>query len=705
MNTSVLHGGRRWLAVLACLAGLIAAPAYAQTCGSANQRGAKIQGDAVLDNVFDFNEVSAGVFDPNKLTIKANPSSRPTVGPGVTYSWSQGAGQTPGSFSTPTGTETVFTVPDVAPLGEAITVTLTIHSVAPSCPGTWTDTITLNVVDKDDVVVNAKPVASAVATPSLVDEGVPVTLDGTASYDPEGLPLGYQWTQVSGTPVALSGADTDTASFEAPNTAYPAGDTLEFSLRVSDGVYEDVKNVTVNVTWVNDPPVTLLSCPLAVDERSAVELDGSESSDSDDGIASYAWTGGWPDVDLSAFDTQAITVTAPTLGYQDPGFYTFRLTATDAFGAYTFDDCTVQVRDVTPPRLDLPQDIDQEAESAAGNTVFYAASAFDAVDGTVPDDHFSCAPPSGSTFPLGTAPAKSHTTTVNCQATDSAGNTASASFNVTIRDTTPPVITAPLSLSAEATGPDGAAVEFSATTYDVVDGSGTATCTHASGSVFPLGDTSVTCNAIDQRGNAASPATFVVRVVDTTPPVISYLGDVEATATGDSSAVVNYTPTAWDIVDGDVPVNCKPASGSTFPIGATTVNCSAIDNAGNEATGSFQVTVTYAWNGFFRPVDMAPTVNSAKAGSAIPLKFSLGGYQGMGIMETGYPKSAPMGCSSNEDPLTETFTAGQSSLQYDASANQYIYVWKSEKSWAGTCRQIQVKLIDRTTHTANFSFK
>ena len=437
--------------------------------------------------------------------------------------------------------ETDFTVPDVAPSGEAITVMLTIHSVVSTCPGTWTATLTLNVVDKDDVVVNAKPVASAIATPAVVDEGVPVTLDGTASYDPEGQPLGYQWTQVSGTPVALSGGDTATASFEAPNTAYPAGDTLEFSLRVSDGVYEDVSNVTVNVTWVNDPPVTLLSCPLAVDERSAVELDGGNSSDSDDGIASYAWTGGWPDVDLSVFDTEAITVTAPTLGYQDPGFYTFRLTATDAFGAYTFDDCIVQVRDVTPPRLDLPPDIDQEAVSAAGNTVFYAASASTRSTKNSCPTSTSCAPPSGSTFPLGTAPAQSHTTTVNCQATDSAGNTASASFKVTIGDRTPPVITAPLSLSAEATGPDGAVVEFSATTYDVIDGSGTATCTHASGSVFPLGDTSVTCNAVDQRGNVATPATFVVKVVDTTPPVISYLGDVTVIAGSNSSAVVNYT--------------------------------------------------------------------------------------------------------------------------------------------------------------------
>jgi hypothetical protein len=99
-------------------------------------------------------------------------------------------------------------------------------------------------------------------------------------------------------------------------------------------------------------------------------------------------------------------------------------------------------------------------------------------------------------------------------------------------------------------------------------------------------------------------------------------------------------------------------------------------------------------------------LNSSKAGSAVPLKFNLGGYQGMSIMAAGYPKSAPMSCSGAvEDPLLETVTAGSSSLQYDASANQYIYVWKSEKSWAGTCRQIQVKLSDGSVHTANFSFK
>ena len=155
-----------------------------------------------------------------------------------------------------------------------------------------------------------------------------------------------------------------------------------------------------------------------------------------------------------------------------------------------------------------------------------------------------------------------------------------------------------------------------------------------------------------------------------------------------------------------MPVTCTPATGSTFPVGSNTVSCTATDSHGNTASGSFKVNVSYAWNGFFRPVDMAPMLNSSKAGSAIPLKFNLGGYQGMSIMAAGYPKSAPMSCGgAAEDPLLETVTAGSSSLQYDASANQYIYVWKSEKSWAGTCRQIQVKLSDGSVHTANFSFK
>ncbi|NOY45314.1 MAG: HYR domain-containing protein, partial [Deltaproteobacteria bacterium] len=78
---------------------------------------------------------------------------------------------------------------------------------------------------------------------------------------------------------------------------------------------------------------------------------------------------------------------------------------------------------------------------------------------------------------------------------------------------------------------------------------------------------------------------------DTDPPALSGLQDLVAEATSPSGAVVTFTVTATDAVDGDVGVTCTPASGSTFPLGATTVTCAATDAAGNRAEGSFTVTV------------------------------------------------------------------------------------------------------------------
>ena len=117
-------------------------------------------------------------------------------------------------------------------------------------------------------------------------------------------------------------------------------------------------------------------------------------------------------------------------------------------------------------------------------------------------------------------------------------------------------------------------------------------------------------------------------------------------------------------------------------------------------------TTTFNWTGFFKPIDNPPLVNSVRAGSAIPIKFSLDGDQGLDIFAEGYPKSVLIPCdggTASDD--TPTVNAGASSLSYDPSTDQYTYVWKSEASWAGTCRQLQVELVDGTVHTANFQFK
>lgn len=114
---------------------------------------------------------------------------------------------------------------------------------------------------------------------------------------------------------------------------------------------------------------------------------------------------------------------------------------------------------------------------------------------------------------------------------------------------------------------------------------------------------------------------------------------------------------------------------------------------------------SYSFAGFLRPVENLPTVNVAKSGSAIPVKFSLGGNHGMGIMETGYPRSQAMSCDlgAPQDAVEETVSAGGSTLSYDSASEQYVYVWKTEKGWTG-CRQLIVRLNDGTERRADFRF-
>jgi len=125
------------------------------------------------------------------------------------------------------------------------------------------------------------------------------------------------------------------------------------------------------------------------------------------------------------------------------------------------------------------------------------------------------------------------------------------------------------------------------------------------------------------------------------------------------------------------------------------------------AAGSAGKCKPFQFSGFFQPVDNPPTINVANAGSAVPVKFSLNGNQGLDIFEVGYPKSQAIACDTTSplDTLEETSTAGSSSLSYDPSTDQYIYVWKTNKIWANTCRQLVVKLNDGSSHVANFKFK
>lgn len=236
--------------------------------------------------------------------------------------------------------------------------------------------------------------------------------------------------------------------------------------------------------------------------------------------------------------------------------------------------------DLHPPVLNLPANMTVEGNVLNGAIVHYTVSAVDTVDGPRP---ISCTPSSGGVFAVGN-------TTVNCSSTDLSGNTANGSFVITVTDTTAPNVVAPLSVTAAAVNSSGATVSYIATADDIVDGAIVPNCFPASGSMFPLGTTTVTCTAKDKAGNIASQS-FPLTVADETLPVISGLVDIQLEATGLTTTVSWPGVTATDNVDGTVPVLCTPASGSQFAVGSVTVQCKATDAAGNTAAGSFVVTV------------------------------------------------------------------------------------------------------------------
>jgi HYR domain len=294
--------------------------------------------------------------------------------------------------------------------------------------------------------------------------------------------------------------------------------------------------------------------------------------------------------DASAKDTVDGSLTpscSPASGSNFPvGQTTVTCSATDSHGntgSATFT-VTVTLNDTTPPVVSVPADFSVETESPGGRTVTFSASATDNADGPLTP---SCSPSSGSNFPLGT-------TNVTCTATDSHNNTGSASFNVTVNlvDHTAPVVSVPASLSVSTSDPSGTTVTFSASASDNLDGPLTPSCSPSSGSNFPVGTTKVTCTATDSHNNTGS-ADFnvTVNLVDTTPPVVTVPASFSRNTPDPSGTTVTFSASANDNIDGPVPVGCSPSSGSNFPVGQTTVTCSATDSHGNTAHKSFTITV------------------------------------------------------------------------------------------------------------------
>ncbi|HEX4983299.1 MAG TPA: HYR domain-containing protein, partial [Ilumatobacteraceae bacterium] len=281
--------------------------------------------------------------------------------------------------------------------------------------------------------------------------------------------------------------------------------------------------------------------------------------------------------------TPPINVSTEGAGQQVTGI------AIDASGNSASKTATVNL-DKTAPSLSLPPAIVVEATSAAGAIVNFTATASDSLSGVAAT---SISQGSGTTFPLGT-------TVVNFQATDAAGNISNGSFNVVVgphandnsysmaQHGTLTVLAPGVLANDFVRAASSPSVEFVPPPGFGLTNTGEGGFTFASPSDF-VG--TVQFDYLVHTGDGDSNTGHIsVVVTDSTAPVLSLPSNITVYATG-GGTTVGYDASATDAIDGPRPVSCTPQPNTNFPIGTTTVNCSASDTHFNTATGSFTVTV------------------------------------------------------------------------------------------------------------------
>jgi fibro-slime domain-containing protein len=430
--------------------------------------------------------------------------------------------------------------------------------------------------------------------------GQPFTLSGRLTAVPSGAPLAnesllfeipgpatFPVTTDAGGNASITLTGSDLAKLQVGNTNILvgfAGDAATNTLAtppVATAIHMNAPSTltyTGPTTFVSPGPLSL-SATLAVAGASssgqtvsfAIDSYSASGITATDGTVSVAL----PSVTLTA-GPHTVTITfagggnilganaSGTMAVSRRTALTYSGATSGSFGA----PLTVAARLTTVP----------DGQPVAGASVLFATGASQA---TATTDVNGLAQASLSSLPLGSD-------AIAISFAGSATSLASTtSANVSIADTTPPVIGVVSNVVAEATAATGAIVTLATpTATDNVDAAPVVSLTPTSGTRFALGTTTVTVRATDAAGNAAT-ATFTVTVRDTTPPILTLPANIEVTAAGP----VTFTATAADLVDGTDAVTCAPASGSAFAVGTTTVSCNTTDRAGNAAHGTFIVTV------------------------------------------------------------------------------------------------------------------
>ena len=271
-----------------------------------------------------------------KSTVRLDGSNSSDPDDGIEfYRWKQKAGPSV-SLSDPTDDQPTFTSPSVVDSkSKSLKFELTVTDFGGLKD---TDTTVVNVTGEND-----PPMADA-GSDQNVDEETTVTLDGSNSSDPDDGIEFHRWKQIAGTSVSLSDPEAVQPTLLVPRVG-PDGDSFTFELTVTDyGSLQSTDTAIINVLWLNDPPAANAGVDQTVLEKSAVTLDGSNSSDPDDGIASYQWKQvAGKSVTFSDPTDDQPTFEAPSFDDSGEKPLIFELIVTDDGGLQSSDSTTVSV--------------------------------------------------------------------------------------------------------------------------------------------------------------------------------------------------------------------------------------------------------------------------------------------------------------------------------------------------------------------------
>ena len=201
----------------------------------------------------------------------------------------------------------------------------------------------------------------------------------------------------------------------------------------------------------------------------------------------------------------------------------------------------------TAPTLTVPDDITVPATGPDGAVIEYTATA---TDGAAPAPSVVCTLPSGSTFPVGD-------TVVDCTATDASGLRDHGTFTVHVTDTTAPDLALPGTVTVDATGPDGATVDYSVGATDNADPNPVVICAPVSGGVFAIGNTEVQCTATDASANTTQ-GVFTVHVSSALEQIANLRAVVTASTTSGlrSTLLTNLQDATAGVTKGNTAKAC-----------------------------------------------------------------------------------------------------------------------------------------------------